>query len=225
VSPIRATLWDLGGVVFTSPFDAFARYERERGLPEGFIRRLNARDPDRNAWARLERGEIDLDEFVGQFEAEARAAGGDLDGWEVLRLLRGDVRPEMAEAVRRCRDAGFKVGALTNNFVGLDDAAARGRPEVLGLFDVVVESAKVGLRKPDPRIYELACDLLCVKPPEVVFLDDLGINLKPARALGMVTIKVTDPEEALAELEAVLALPLRSTGRWSGGARGARGAS
>lgn len=229
MSRIRATLWDLGGVLYESPFEAFARYERERGLPGGFIRRLNATNPDANAWARLERGEIDPATFVELFEAEARAAGGALDGWEVLGLLRGELRAEMVAAVRRCRAAGLRTGALTNTIAlpaggaapgGGDgpaggprslalDASAGPRAELDGLFDVVVESSRVGLRKPDPRIYELACELLGVAPAEVVFLDDLGVNLKPARALGMRTIKVTDPTTALTELESILGIPLR----------------
>lgn len=210
MSPIRAVLWDLGGVLFTSPFEAFSRYERNRGLPEGFIRRLNATNADTNAWARLERGEIDPATFVDWFEAEARAAGGHLDGWEVLWLLRGTPRPEMVEAVRRCRAAGLRTGALTNTVaLPTRDGEPLGRAGLDGLFDVVVESSRVGLRKPDPRIYELACDLLAVEPQEVVFLDDLGVNLKPARALGMTTIKVAEPSAALAELEAVLGIPLR----------------
>jgi putative hydrolase of the HAD superfamily len=209
MSPLRAALFDFGGVIAESPFEAFARYERAHGLPPGFIRGLNAQNPDRNAWACLERGEIGFEEFCARFEAEAEAAGQRLDARELVGLLSVDVRPSMVEAVRRLRGR-FKTGLLTNNFRrpegegGLPD-----RPELLELFDAVVESSAVGVRKPDPRFYELACELLGVEPDEAVFLDDLGVNLKPARALGMVTIKVRDPDEALAELESVVGLPLR----------------
>jgi putative hydrolase of the HAD superfamily len=206
---IRAALFDLGGVVFSSPFEAFARYESEHGLPDGFIRGLNITNPDTNAWARLERAEVGLDEFCGLFEAEARAAGGELDGRQVLELLGGDVREEMIEAIRRCWER-LKTGAITNNWVAEDNGGSRIDELSSGpLFDVVIESAKVGLRKPDPRIYELACEQLDVPPSEAVFLDDIGANLKPARAMGMTTIKVVDIDEAIAELESVVGFRLR----------------
>lgn len=210
--PVRAVIFDFGGVILTSPFEAFARYEADHGLPEGSIRRLNATDPDTNAWARLERGEVDLDGFAELFEGEARAAGHTLDGRAVLGLLGGELRPAMVEALRRCHDR-LKTALLTNNFVAVDraDAGHRAGPmaEVLGHFDVIVESSRAGVRKPDPAIYRLTCDELGVAPDEAVFLDDLGVNLKPARAMGMTTIKVTDPDAALAELESVVGFPLR----------------
>ena len=205
---IRAVLWDFGGVILTSPFDAFSRYEAEHGLPDGFIRSLNATNPDTNAWARLERNEVEFDEFCSLFEAEAVAQGQKVDARAVMSLLAGEIRPEMVEALRRCKAAGLKTACLTNNFTSFDDfpaeARAAGRDDVLGLFDVIVESSKVGVRKPDPRFYEMACELLDIKPDEAVFLDDLGINLKPARAMGITTIKVEDPANALDELSEVV---------------------
>ena len=212
--PVRAVIFDFGGVITTSPFEAFARYEADNGLPDGFIRRLNATNPDDNAWDRLERNEVDLDGFVELFEAEAEAAGHRVDGRAVLSLLSGELRPSMVEALRRCR-ARLRTAIVTNNFL-VGDAAADGAPrggpmaEVLDHVDVLVESSRVGLRKPDPAIYRLVCDELGVEPVEAVFLDDLGVNLKPARAMGMTTIKVVDPEEALAELERVVGFPLRA---------------
>lgn len=212
---VRAVLFDFGGVLTTSPFEAFARYESERGLPAGFIRSVNATNPDDNAWAHLERNAIGLDDFDEQFARESRALGAEVPGRDVLALLAGDLRPTMVEAVRRCHEHHL-TGLLTNNFVLGDEAvpADGGRATgpfaaVLDHFDAVVESSRVGVRKPDPVFYELACDRLDIEPPEAVFLDDLGINLKPARALGMTTIKVTDPDEALAELEQVLGVALR----------------
>jgi putative hydrolase of the HAD superfamily len=209
---IRAALFDFGGVILTSPFDAFGRYEAAAGLPAGFIRSLNATNPDANAWARLERGDVGFDEFCELFEKEAEAAGGSVDAREVMTLLGGELRPAMVEAVRRCRER-LKTACLTNNFVtDVSSAERRARDERLGvldLFDVVVESSKVGVRKPDPRFYQIACELLQIDPREAVFLDDLGVNLKPARALGMQTIKVDDPERALGELEDVVGFPLR----------------
>lgn len=175
---IRAALFDLGGVILSSPFEAFARYERENDLPDGFIRGLNAADHLTNAWARLERNEVTLDEFAELFQAEARDAGGDVDGHAVIALLVGDIRPAMVEAVRRCHEH-LHTGLLTNNFVALEGDGPVG--ELLDLFDVVLESSRLGLRKPEPPFYELACERLDVKPDEAVFLDDLGVNLKPAR--------------------------------------------
>jgi putative hydrolase of the HAD superfamily len=218
--PIRAALFDFGGVILTSPFDAFARYERENGLPEGFLRALNARNPDDNAWARLERSEVDMAGFCDLFEAEALDAGHRIVGSDVLALLSGELRPEMVEAVRRCAER-LRTGLLTNNFAPMRDAPSgapasrRTRPAlpdaistVLALFDVIVESSRVGFRKPDPRFYEHTCELLGIAPDEAVFLDDLGVNLKPARAMGMTTIKVDDPADAIAELEAVVGFAL-----------------
>lgn len=201
MTDLKATFWDFGGVILSSPFEAFARYEREHGLPPDFIRTVNATDPDTNAWACLERSEIGFEEFGDRFAVESAALGHRVDGREVLPLLAGEVRPRMVEALRRCRDAGYVTACLTNNFVSGDRATDPGRHGgVLDLFNHVVESSKVGVRKPDPRFYEIACELAGVTPEQVVFLDDLGVNLKPARAIGMRTVKVVDPDDALAEL-------------------------
>lgn len=208
---IRAALFDFGGVILSSPFEAFAAYEAEHGLPADFLRTVNATDPDTNAWARLERSEIDIDQFGPAFAAESAALGHEVDGRDVLGLLHGTLRPAMVEAVRRCADR-LVTGLLTNNFVLGDGGHVDRETEmgaVLGLFDGIVESSKVGCRKPDPRFYELACEQLGIRADEAVFLDDLGVNLKPARAMGMTTIKVTDPAMALTELEAVVGFPLR----------------
>lgn len=202
---IRAVLFDFGGVILTSPFEAFARYEERKGIEPGAIRRVNATNPHDNAWARLERAELDLDQFAELFEAEALALGHELDGHEVLGCLRGELRPEMVEAIHRLRGR-FAIGLLTNNFVtGNPDWSSGGSfAELRDLFDVVVESSVVGCRKPEPAFYEYALDQLGIEAPEAVFLDDLGINLKPAAAMGMRTIKVVDPVEALRELGSVV---------------------
>jgi putative hydrolase of the HAD superfamily len=206
---IRAVLWDFGGVILTSPFEAFAAYERQLGLPEGFIRQVNTVNPHSNAWAKLERNELDVAGFAAAFEAEARHLGGELDGNEVVGLLAGAVRPQMVAALRRLRGS-YLQACLTNNVANGDGGDRRPEVvEVMQLFDVVVESSKVGVRKPEPRFYELACELLGVEPSECVFLDDLGMNLKPAREMGMTTIKVDEPDAALTELEQVLGLALR----------------
>ncbi len=206
MTELKAVLFDLGGVIVTSPFEAFADYERAHGLPAGFIRSLNATNSDDNAWARLERNAVAFDEFCRLFEAEARGAGHDLDAAAVMGLLAGEIRPAMITAVRRCQER-VRTAALTNNFTLPDGDPAMG--EIRELFDVIIESSRIGVRKPDPRFYELACAELGVAPSESVFLDDLGVNLKSARALGMTTIKVGDPARAIAELEAVVGFALR----------------
>ena len=204
---VEAVCWDFGGVISSSPFDAFARYEEEQGLPPGFIRGINATNPDTNAWSQLERSSVSLDQFCDLFEAEAAAAGGTVDARIVLSLLSGDIRPQMVEAVRRCKER-LKTALLTNNFLRDEASMGFGHEEMLEMFDVVVESRAAGVRKPDPHFYQLALDQLGVQPDQAVFLDDLGINLKPARALGMHTIKVVDPDLALDELEALVGFAL-----------------
>ena len=210
-----AVLWDFGGVILSSPFEAFNRYEREAGLPKDLIRSLNARNPDSNAWAKMERSEVSLEEFVTLFEAEAHEHGHRADGWKILQALSGDIRPQMVEALRRCKQA-FRVACITNNMksgegpgMSRSPEKAKAVAEILSLFEHVVESSKLGLRKPDPRIYRHACDLLGVAPGHCIYLGALGINLKPPRAMGMRTIKVVDPEAAIDELQAMVGIPLR----------------
>ncbi len=212
---ITAVLWDFGGVITTSPFDAFNRYEVERGLPANIIRRINSLDPDRNAWARLERDELDADGFDAAFAVEAKALGHDIRGAEVVALLAGDIRPRMVAALDACRAAGLKLGCITNNArVGDGAGMTRDPPKtaavaaILARFDHVIESSKAGIRKPDPRIYRLMCDTIHVAPADCVYLDDLGINCKPAAALGMTAIKVTSEAQALTDLGSILGLDL-----------------
>ncbi len=211
---IRAVLWDFGGVITSSPFEAFNRYEAEHGIDADFIRRVNATNPDNNAWALMERNEVTLDEFDVAFGDESEALGHRIPGRDVLALLSGDLRPAMVAALEACKEH-FKIGCITNNVAaGEGPGMARSREkaekiaDVMSLFEVIVESSKVGLRKPDPAIYQLACQKLDVSPGDCVYLDDLGINLKPARALGMTTIKVVDPRDALCELSRATGLDL-----------------
>jgi putative hydrolase of the HAD superfamily len=209
---IRAVFFDFGGVVLSSPFEAFNRFEEANGLPRDLIRTVNATNPDTNAWARLERSEVTFDRFCELFEAECRERGHEVAAREMLALLQGEIRQDVVEAIRRCRDAGLLTACLTNNFVSGDRTPADGRPdhsEVLGLFAFVLESSKAGVRKPDPRFYAIACEMAGVEPSEVVFLDDLGVNLKPAKQMGMTTIKVLSGDQAITDLEQVVGLPLR----------------
>lgn len=210
----RAVVFDLGGVITESPMGAFAAYEAEAGLPAGLIVRLNSTDPDTNAWARYERNELNAAGFTDAFEAEALAAGHRLDARRVLAALAGELRPQMVEAVRRLRAAGVPMALLSNNVAPMERTGRLG--ELLELFDAVVESSVEGVRKPEPEIYRRALARLSaaagreLAPPDCAYLDDLGINLKPARAMGMHTVKVTDPDAALDELSALVGLELRS---------------
>jgi putative hydrolase of the HAD superfamily len=199
----RAVLFDLGGVLLSSPFDGFAAYERARGLPAGAIRSVNATRPDANAWACFERGEIGRDEFIARFEAEALALGHDIEGDAVLDALRGTPVPPMIDVLQRVHRT-HATALLTNNLRPID-ADSLAAQLVLPHCDVVVQSSVEGVRKPDSAFYALACERLGVGPAECVFLDDLGVNLKPARDLGMHTIKVVRTEDAIAELDAALA--------------------
>lgn len=208
---LHAVLWDFGGVILSSPFEAFNRYEERSGLPANFIRSVNATDPHSNAWARLERSELSAEEFDLAFAEESEQLGYRVPGVDVLGLLSGEVRPEMVAALDAVIAAGFRTACLTNNVSAGNAVGGEPRPDVADVmrrFHLVLESSKVGVRKPEPRFYELACELLDVEPPHCVFLDDLGINLKPAAAMGMTTIKVVDPETALADLSAVTGLDL-----------------
>ena len=204
---IRAVLWDFGGVILSSPFEAFNRYEAANDLPTDFIRSVNATDPDTNAWALLERNDVTPEQFDELFAVESERLGHRVPGADVLGLLSGDVRTEMVTALDRVIRAGYRTACLTNNVVGGEQRMDVG--DVMVMFDHVVESSKVGCRKPEPRFYEIACSLVGVEPDECVFLDDLGINLKPAKAMGMTTIKVVSAEQAITDLEGVLGIPLR----------------
>jgi putative hydrolase of the HAD superfamily len=212
---IAAVVFDIGGVVQDSPLHAIARYERERGIEPNAINRVVVAAGEQGAWARLERGELTAQTFVEPFEADCRAHGIAIDGrYLMAKIAETSVpRPVMLEAIRRIRAAGLRVAALTNNWVADTprhgpDGAETARTRLDPHFDVFVESAVVGLRKPDPRIYSLVCEKLGLPPSRVAFLDDIGRNLKPARELGMATIKVDDPEQALRELGALLGLDL-----------------
>jgi len=208
MSDLRAVIFDLGGVVVDSPLHTIAHYERELGIPDGFVNRLVVETGSTGAWSRLERGELDRETFEKEFDAECKTAGHVLSAREMMRRI-GECgpRPSMLRAIRRLRDADFLVAALTNNWI--DPNAPDDAPhELHATFHVVIESAKTGLRKPDPRIYELACRELDIRPEQAVFLDDIGRNLKTARALGMQTIKVDAPEPALATLSELVGIDL-----------------
>jgi len=204
---IEAVIWDVGGVFTTSPFEAFNRFERANGLPIDLIRTVNATHPDTNAWALFEQSRIDAAGFDVSFLEESTALGHPVRGADVLPLLSGDVRPAMVEALKACK-ARFKVGCITNNMaqghgagMARDERGASRMAAIMAMFDQVIESSKAGVRKPDPRIYQMMCERLETAPAACVYLDDLGVNCKPAAALGMRAIKVVSEAQALDDLE------------------------
>jgi putative hydrolase of the HAD superfamily len=214
---IEAVIWDFGGVFTTSPFEAFNRYEAARGLPHDFIRTVNASNPLDNAWALFERAEITADAFDRRFRQEALALGQDVPGADVLPLLAGEVRPRVVQALKACKARGLKVGCITNNVRSGEGAGMARTSEkagqvaaIMALFDVVIESSKAGVRKPDPRIYQMMLDALKVAASACIYLDDLGVNCKPAAALGMHAIKVTGEAQLLADLERAVGFSLIS---------------
>ena len=211
----KAVIFDFGGVITSSPFEAFNRLEAERGFPQDFVRRVNTADPDSNAWARFERAEITAAEFDALFAAEAAALGHALPGRDVLAVLAGAIRPAMVAALDTLKVHGYMLGCITNNVPtghGAGMARSGDRSDayeaIFARFEHVIESSKAGLRKPDPRIYLMMCEALALSPADCVYLDDLGINCKPAAQLGMHAIKVASGEQALADLSAVLSLAL-----------------
>ena len=212
---IKAVFWDFGGVITSSPFEAFNKYEKHNNLPSDFLRKVNSTNPDDNAWAKLERSEVNLDEFDLLFEKESKTLGYAIKGKEVIALLQGQVRPEMLNALKRIK-GNLIQACLTNNIQSLKEEAfdegnvsvAGKHDKIMGLFDFVIESSKVNLRKPDPAFYKMACEKAKIEPSEAVFLDDLGINLKPARILGMETIKVINPIDALSALQKLVPIKI-----------------
>jgi len=208
---IKAIFWDFGGVITSSPFEAFNVFEKNNNLPSDFLRKVNSTNPDDNAWAKLERSEVNLEEFDLLFEEESNKLGHAVKGKEVIALLQGQIRPEMVNALQKIKGKLIQA-CLTNNIQSLkketfeeNNVSVSGKhEEIMKLFDFVIESSKVNLRKPDPAFYKLACEKAEIEPFEAVFLDDLGINLKPAKILGMKTIKVIDSIDALQELQKLI---------------------
>ncbi len=210
---LKAVIFDFGGVFTTSPVVNFAAYEKEHGLPDRFIGGVIKARINDGAFAQFERAEIPRDEFDSAFATETRAAGHEISGATLLSMLALDLYPEMIAALRRVKDHGFKTGCITNNMPTHDSASMVAAPdamsavaEIFSLFDHVIESSKAGVRKPEPKIYHMMCAALSVSPDECVFIDDLGVNLKPASAMGMTTIKAPfgDVKPAINELYALL---------------------
>jgi len=204
----KAVIWDFGGVITSSPFEAFNKFELDNNLPKDIIRTINSENPDDNAWAKFERNDIDINEFDTLFSKEADKKGFQISGKQVVKLLSGDIRKTMVDFLLSLKES-YKLGCITNNIQNSKDDKVNHlnqASQVMKIFDHIIESSRVGLRKPDPKIYYMSCDALGVRPEECIYLDDLGINLKPARKIGMTTIKVIDPNEAIDEVKKYLQL-------------------
>ena len=200
----KAIIWDFGGVITSSPFNAFNEFEEVNGLPKDIIRTINSENPDMNAWAQFESNSITIDQFDDLFLKEAKAKGFDIKGRDIIKLLKGSIRENMVSFLRELK-ADFKLGCITNNVKPSSEENTDNETKVaISIFDHVIESSIVGIRKPNPEIYMMSCDALNVSPDQCIYLDDLGINLKPARELGMTTIKVIQPEDAIQEVRNLL---------------------
>ena len=200
----KAIIWDFGGVITSSPFEAFNNFEEANGLPKDIIRTINSENPDMNAWAQFESNSITIDEFNDLFLKEAKAKGFDIKGKDIIKLLKGSIRENMVSFLRELK-SDFKLGCITNNVKSSSEENTDNETkEAMSIFDHVIESSIVGIRKPNPEIYMMSCDALNVSPDQCIYLDDLGINLKPARELGMTTIKVIQTEDAIQEVRNLL---------------------
>ena len=200
----KAIIWDFGGVITSSPFEAFNQFEEANGLPKDIIRTINSENPDTNAWAKFESNSITIDVFNDLFLKEAKAKGFDIKGRDIIKLLKGSIRKNMVSFLRELK-SDFKLGCITNNVKSSSEENNDNETkEAMSLFDHVIESSIVGIRKPNPEIYMMSCDALKVSPDQCIYLDDLGIILKPARELGMATIKVIQPEDAIQEVRNLL---------------------
>ena len=201
--------WDFGGVITSSPFEAFNKFEIKNNLPENFLRKVNSTNPQSNAWALLEQSKITQMEFNELFFQESSDLGYGVDGLEVLNLLEGDLRLGMVEIIKTLKKKGFTQACLTNNFIPDNDNQPdmidlNKKTEIFNLFDFVFESKEIGLRKPDQAFYDYVLEKVDTSPEKIIFLDDLGINLKPAKAMGITTIKVVSESQAKVDLENLL---------------------
>ena len=202
----KAVIWDFGGVVTSSPFEAFNNFEKDNNLPNDLIRTINSENPDTNAWARFERNDINVSEFNNLFMSEAKKKGFDIMGSQIIKLLSGKIRPFVVDFLKDLKGS-YKLGCITNNVqpdTNNQNNNSNEVSEVMKIFDHVIESSLIGIRKPDLKIYNMSCEALGVLPEECIYLDDLGVNLKPARAIGMTTIKVIDPQIAVSQVKKFL---------------------
>ncbi len=194
---LKAVIFDFGGVFTTSPITNFGLYEAQHGLPKRFISEVIRSNLASGAFSRFERAEMTPEEFDEAFAAETRAAGHEVRGSALRGMMKLEFRPPMITAHKRIVEAGLKTGCITNNMPksGAKDWARDATEqdlaaEIMGRFEHVIESSKAGVSKPEPRIYEMMLEALAIKATEAIYVDDLGVNLKPAVAMGMDVVKV-----------------------------------
>ncbi|MCA1722607.1 MAG: HAD family phosphatase [Actinobacteria bacterium] len=206
----RGLLVDFGGVLTTSPYEAFAAFERAEGLPAGIVMRI-LRDAFRsgdttNVFARYERGEASDVEFADGLIEAVRAQGYDLPPGPLHRRIFASSLSvdDMWGVVRRAREAGVRTALLSNSW-GVDGYPL---PKLREHFDELVISGEVGLRKPEPEIYLLAADRLDVAPEHCAFVDDMRINIDGARSVGMFGVLHRDVADTATQLAAFLGVVL-----------------
>jgi epoxide hydrolase-like predicted phosphatase len=205
---IRALISDFGGVLTTPLIECFVAYQRESGvqleeLGVAMLRVMEKND-GRHPLFELEKGAMSEDDFVRQIGAEL---GRELDTMREVYFANLHPNEPMIEYLRGVRDAGgVRLGLLTNNVREWEPLWRAKLPDVDELFEVVVDSAFVGMRKPDPRIYELTLERMGggLRFEECAFLDDIEVNCDAARELGMVAVHFRDNDQAIAELDVVL---------------------
>jgi epoxide hydrolase-like predicted phosphatase len=201
--PYRGLLVDYGGVLTSNLFDSFRSFCELEGLePEAIGRRFREDRSARELLIALETGKLPEDEFEHRFAAILGVDAPDL----IVRLMAGsqpDV--EMLAAIERARAAGIRTGLVSNSW----GTSRYDRAGLAELFDGVVISGEVGIRKPAPEIYELGAEQIGVEPSACVFVDDLPFNLEPAAELGMGTVHHTSSQDTIAELERLLGVELR----------------
>jgi putative hydrolase of the HAD superfamily len=206
---IKTIIFDFGGVITNSPIEGFKLLEEKHGYDKGLITNINMNNPNDNAWAKSERGEIDIHTFLEEFEKEALEIGQKIDAREILQQLYGSMRENIINKIKLLSNSKkYKLICLTNVLKGVDIFTPKERviavSHVMRYFDKIYESYKLNMRKPETRIYQYILNEMNIKPQETVFLDDLGMNLKPARQLGINTIKVVNPKDAINELDQLL---------------------
>ena len=201
---IKNIIFDFGGVVTDSPIEGFKNLEEHYGISKGTISSIVMTNQDNNAWAKSERGEINIDTFIKEFNQEALNLGFKLDATNILKQLYGPLRPIMVEKIISL-SKNFQLICLTNVLKDVHIFSNEKRilevKNILNYFDKIYESYKIGMRKPEKRIYEHVLNDLNIKPENTIFLDDLGMNLKTAKLLGIHTIKVVNPIKAIKELD------------------------
>ena len=204
--PVRAVISDFGGVLTTPLFESFAAWQRQSGLSFERLGQAMADAAERNGLHplyELEKGAISEAEFLRMLEAEL-GAGASLSGMRDVYFEHLHPNPAMIDCMRDLRRRGFRMALLTNNVREWEPHWRAKLPEIDEIFEVVVDSAFVGMRKPDPEIYTLTLERLGdgVEPADCLFVDDVDVNCETAASLGMHAVHYRDADQAIAEIRA-----------------------